>query len=93
MKSTLQLEAGSNDVNIHCDFLKLFLEVHKFTSFVGIYIYIYKYNFGIRNLKKKITSFLEKKLCCIKRCFLIIGTATGTSKNFQKFINFLLLVE
>ena len=36
MGGQLEVQAGSYDVNFHYDFLKLFLEVQKCTSFAGI---------------------------------------------------------
>jgi hypothetical protein len=42
MGGQLEIWAGSYDINFHCDFLKLFLEVRECNSFVGIFIYFHR---------------------------------------------------
>jgi hypothetical protein len=54
MRDNWKFGASSNDVDLHCDFLELYLKVQQCTSFVGMLF------FSIGSLEKRLCSPKQK---------------------------------
>jgi hypothetical protein len=77
----LEVHVGSHNVNFHCDFLKLFLEVRECTSFVEIcFVFFTKY----LGEKKKLFEIVWVATSIPKQVY---------QKNFQKIIIFFFLIK
>jgi hypothetical protein len=74
----LEVWTSFQDVNFHCDFLKLFLEMHKYTSFMEICI------FSNRLGKYKYTKKALKKNSCIHEKFWFIQCDLW-SEEYEEF--------